>query len=227
MGSCDTGGARRAHAWHRDRASWLAHIYDATDWYWDSVLHGLSYGRAYRRLFERLGIRGWSGGMLPRVLDCGIGAGVLSEALLRVLGGPARLHGIDLSPRLLRRAAARLAAGGSRPHLVRADARAVPIRDLSMDVVLCGLVLDHVVEPSTVLRELARVARPGALVVVVTTRPFAPDLPIRLAFRYWRHRPESVERAMTALGLGEVRRHPLTGLARPFGIAFTARAKTK
>jgi hypothetical protein len=58
----------------------------------------------------------------------------------------------------------------------------------------------------------------------VTTRPFAPDLPFRIVFRYQRLRPEVVERAMAAVGLHDVRHHPLTGLARPFGIAFTARA---
>jgi ubiquinone/menaquinone biosynthesis C-methylase UbiE len=94
-----------------------------------------------------------------------------------------------------------------------------------MDVVLCGLVLDHVEQPTRVLGELARVARPGALVVVATTRPFAPDLPIRLVFRYWRHHPEAIERAMVTAGLGEVQCHHLTGLARPFGLAFSARAK--
>jgi ubiquinone/menaquinone biosynthesis C-methylase UbiE len=214
--------ARERRASRRDRASWLARVYDVTAWYWGSLLHRASYGRAYRRLFMRLGIRA-GGGEALRVLDCGIGAGVFSEALLGTLGGPARLFGVDLSPRILRRAATRLAT--ARLALVRADMRALPFGARRMDVVLCGLALDHVRDPSTVLEELARVARPGALVVVVTTRPFAPDFPIRLAFRYWRHPPAAVERAMTVVGLIDIRRHLLSGLARPFGIAFTSRSK--
>jgi len=65
-----------------------------------------------------------------------------------------------------------------------------------MDVVLCGLVLYHLGELPSVLAEFARVGRPGALVVVVITRPFAPD-PSSLIFRFRRHPPEAIERAMT------------------------------
>ena len=225
MSPHDAAGTRQPHESRRDQASWLARRYDATAWYWGSLIHDVSYGRAYRKLFQRLGIQGWGGGAAPRVLDCGIGAGVFCEAFIRTLGAPTRLYGLDLSPRLLSRAAKRLTGRGARPHLVRADVRALPIRDGAVELVLSALVLDHVREPATALAELARVARPGALVVVVTTRPFAPDLPIRLAFRYWRHDPAAIERAMAAVGLCDVHRHPLTGLARPFGIAFTARAR--
>ena len=221
----DAAQAGQPRASRRGQASWLTYRYDATAWYWGSFLHDVSYGRAYRKLFQRLGIQGWGGGAVPRVLDCGIGAGVFCEAFIRTLGAPTRLYGFDLSPRLLSRAAKRLTGRGARPHLVRADVRALPIRDGAVELVLSALVLDHVREPATALAELARVARPGALVVVVTTRPFAPDLPIRLAFRYWRHDPAAIERAMAAVGLCDVHRHPLTGLARPFGIAFTARAR--
>lgn len=183
-----------------------------------------AYGPAYRRLFERLLEDGWSATTLSRVFDCGIGAGVFSEGLVRARGSPVRVYGVDLSLRLLRRAAARLGRRGVPSHLSRADVRALPIRDAEMDAVMCGLVLDHLADPSPALRELARVARPGAPVVVVTTRPLAPDLPFRIVFRYRRLRPEAVERAMAAAGLRDIRRRPLTGLARLFGVAFTARA---
>ena len=205
-------------------ATWLSQIYDATAWYWDSWVHAVSYGRAYRKLFEQLRKNGWGEITASRLLDCGIGAGVFSEGFIRALGPPARAYGVELSLRLLRRAAARLGRFGLHPCLLCADARALPLGDATMDAVICGLVLDHLGEASTTFRELARVARPGAPVVSVTTRPFAPDLPVRLVFRYQRLRPEAVERAMTAVGLRDVRRHLLTGLARPFGMAFIARA---
>jgi ubiquinone/menaquinone biosynthesis C-methylase UbiE len=204
--------------------AWLAQIYDATAWYWDSFVQTVSYGRAYRTLFKRLREDGWCESAFPRVLDCGIGAGVFSEAFIRALGTPAHVYGVDLSLRLLKRAGARLGRHGVAPQLLRADVRALPIGDAQIDAVICGLVLDHLGEASPALRELARVARPGAPVVIVTTRPLAPDLPFRIVFRYRRLRPEALERAMAAAGLRDVRRHSLTGLARPFGMAFTARA---
>ena len=204
--------------------AWLTRIYDATAWYWGSFVHTQSYGRAYRRLFARLRQGGWFGQTPSHVLDCGIGAGVLSEAVVRALGPPDRLVGVDLSPRLLERAVARLRERGVEPRLARADVRHLPFRDATMDLVTCGLVLDHLGERSTALAELARVARPGAPVVVVTTRPLAPDLPVRLVFRYARLRPAAVERAMKEAGLRDIQRRSLTGLARIFGIAFVGRA---
>lgn len=207
-----------------ERASWLTRIYDATAWYWDSFLHVLTYARAYRKLLAPLADDGRSSATSPQVLDCGIGAGLFGEAAVRAIGTRARVHGVDLSPRLLARAAARLGRSGVRPLLARADVRALPVRDAAMDLVLSALVLDHLADPAPAIRELARVARPGARVVLVTTRPLAPDLPFRMLFRYPRHRPEDVVRAMEAAGLKDVRRRSLAGVARVFAVAFTGRA---
>ena len=213
-------GRRPAEA---ERGSWLAAIYDATAWYWDSSLHELAYGRAYRRLLERLHADGWCEGPLSSVLDCGIGAGLLSQAFVAAFGRPAWTLGVDLSSRLLARARARLGRCGAPVRLLRADARALPLGDRVVDASLCGLVLDHLADPTGALRELARVSRPGALAVVVTTRPHAPDLPFRWIFRYRPPRPANVERAMRAAGFRDVRRYGLTGLARPFGTALVGR----
>ncbi|ABC83373.1 class I SAM-dependent methyltransferase [Anaeromyxobacter dehalogenans] len=206
-----------------ERASWLAGIYDATAWYWDSFLHALTYARAYRRLLARLEADGPHRAPPGRVLDCGIGAGLFSEAAIRAGGARAGAYGVDLSPRLLARASARLGRQGARPFLARADVRALPIRDAGMDAVISALVLDHLADPAPAIRELARVARPGAWVVLVTTRPLAPDLPFRLLFRYPRHRPDDLVRAMQAAGLKDVRVRSLTGIARIFAVAFTGR----
>jgi len=45
-----------------------------------------------------------------------------------------------------------------------------------------------------------------------------------MVFRYARLRPAAVERAMKKAGLRDIQRRSLTGLARPFGIAFVGRA---
>jgi len=203
---------------------WLSAIYDATAWYWDSSIHVLAYGRAYRKLLERLRDEGWYDGPVSRVLDCGIGAGVFSQGFIATFGRDHRAYGVDLSSRLLERAAARLGRRGARVHLLRADARALPLRDRAMDAAMCGLVLDHLADPSAALGELARVCRAGVPVVIVTTRRHAPDLPFRLVFRYRWPRPGDVEQALSAAGFRDIRRYAMTGLARPFAIAFAGRA---
>jgi ubiquinone/menaquinone biosynthesis C-methylase UbiE len=202
----------------------LTAIYDATAWYWDSFIHVFVYGRAYGKLLERLRNDGWYDAPVERVLDCGVGAGVFSQGFIATFGRQRRAYGIDLSRRLLERAAMRLGRRGTRVHLLRADARALPLKDRVIDALICGLVLDHLADPSAALGELARVCRAGAPVVIVTTRQHAPDLPFRLVFRYRRPRPAYIEHAMRAVGFHDIRRYALTGLARPFGIAFAGRA---
>ncbi|MEU1824119.1 class I SAM-dependent methyltransferase [Streptomyces abikoensis] len=77
-----------------------------------------------------------------------------------------RAVGVDLSPDMLAHAASSAAAGGWHPRFVRADVRALPFHDASADAVLMlrsfGF-LDTPEEDLDVLKEIARVLRPGAL----------------------------------------------------------------
>jgi ubiquinone/menaquinone biosynthesis C-methylase UbiE len=78
-----------------------------------------------------------------------------------------RTVGVDLSPDMLAHATSSAGANGRRrPHFVRADVRALPFRNASADAVLMlrsfGF-FDTPEEDLDVLREAARVLRPGAL----------------------------------------------------------------
>ena len=56
---------------------------------------------------------------------------------------------------------------------VRADANAVPLADGCADVVSAGELLEHVVDPSTVVTEACRLLRPGGLLVLDTVNATA------------------------------------------------------
>ena len=87
----------------------------------------------------------------------------------RLLAARARRHGYDLRPLASDRLGEvlRLArASGARFPLVQHDALALPLADASVDFVTCSLALHHFDPPAAaaLLRELARVARRGAIV---------------------------------------------------------------
>lgn len=101
------------------------------------------------------------------VLDAGCGEGVLS-VLLASKG--CRVTGVDLSePNVI---AARAFAAGSdvadRTTFLTGDAEHLPVGDKSFDYVVSSHVLEHVPDFVQGVRELARVARTGAVVAIPT-----------------------------------------------------------
>src|SRR5688572_10844730 len=92
------------------------------------------------------------------VLEIGCGPGfVLAEA-----GATGRLVGVDVSPKMLD------AARGRAPNAqgVRAAVEHLPFVDGVFDLAYCRSVLHHVLDPAPMIREMARVVRPGGRVVV-------------------------------------------------------------
>jgi len=94
------------------------------------------------------------------VADVGCGNGVYLDQLRRRGGNPT-VVGFDRSAGMAR------AASRHGPTAV-ADAQALPLRDRSVDVVLCLHMLYHVADIALALRELRRVLRPGGLALIAT-----------------------------------------------------------
>lgn len=93
-----------------------------------------------------------------RVLDVGCGTGALLNELVESY---ARVHGLDLV-----HAHQKLAMRNSpQAFLTQADAHAMPYRDHTFDLVLCHFLLLWVTEPQRVVVEMARLTRPGGVVI--------------------------------------------------------------
>lgn len=99
------------------------------------------------------------------LLDVACGPGLVLEALA---AGFDEVRGIDITPEMVERARARLAAAGiARSRVDEGSAYALPFPDGVVDVVVSRLALHHLEEPDAALREMARVLRPGGRLVVV------------------------------------------------------------
>jgi SAM-dependent methyltransferase len=203
----------------------LRRLDDPTAWYGDSCLHRLPFGAAYVRLFKRLPPDGGLGGTgdPARVLDGGVGTGLFSGARRRTVNRRVESCGIELAPKMLAKARSRLIRRGVTPRLARGDGRSRPGREGETDVAMRALRLEHAPDPLAALRETVRVARPGATVVAVVTRPQAPDVLFRLLDRDQPCRPRPVVAWMTRAGLRAIRPHQLAGIARPFSRASVGR----
>ncbi|MGW3606009.1 class I SAM-dependent methyltransferase [Micromonospora sp. NPDC005161] len=94
-------------------------------------------------------------------LDVGCGTGALTSTILTD-ADPVRVTGVDRSAGFVASARARVADG--RATFQVGDARALPLSDRAVDVVVSGLALNFVPEPARAVAEFARVVRPAGAV---------------------------------------------------------------
>ena len=97
------------------------------------------------------------------LLDVGCGPGSLTADLARLVS-PGRVIGIDSATSPLDEARRAAAEAGVEVEIRVGDAYTIDLPDDSVDVVHAHQVLQHVADPVAVLREMARVCRPGGLV---------------------------------------------------------------
>ena len=176
------------------------------------------------------------------VLDAGCGSGrYMLHALRR---GAARVTGVDLSPEMLAHAADALRGFGERDdernrggnqeasiELMAGSLDALPVADASTDATICGLVVGHVPDLRRCVAELARVTRPGGLVLCSDVHPIGHALGWvrdfrhggeRYAVRHAQHLYRDWHDACTAAGLRieQVREPMLDPADIPAGARF-------
>ncbi|WP_350274857.1 methyltransferase domain-containing protein [Kribbella sp. HUAS MG21] len=115
-------------------------------------------------------------------VDVGSGTG---EDVVAFARRGARAIGVEPSPAL--RAEAVRRAADAEVEYVEGHAEALPFEDESVDVLRSERVLQHVDDPAAVVREMARVLRPGGRIVLIDTdwataivHPADPDVLARM-----------------------------------------------
>ena len=101
-----------------------------------------------------------------KVLDMGCGTGLAARAIARRTGFSGTITGVDLSPYLV--AAAKRLAGedgvAERVDFRTGDVHKLEFSDNSFDALVAHTLLSHVDDPLSVLKEAARVVKPGGTV---------------------------------------------------------------
>jgi malonyl-CoA O-methyltransferase len=140
------------------------------------------------------------------VLDAGSGTGNAVPGLLSRYPG-ARVVALDLALEMARRTRARRGAWrrwvewrGARLTALCADMEALPLRGGSIDLVWSNLALQWLNEPGRAFAEMARVLRPGGLLMFSS---FGPDTLKELRAAYGENRHVPVHRFVDMHDLGD------------------------
>lgn len=203
----------------------LTEKYDQAAANWTRTLIKIGAGDAYASMFSDVfqGYRPQVNGA-PVVLDCGVGTGCLSLALVRALDRAASIDGIDISPAMLERAAEAFANHGIAAALRQCDIRELPYPDNTFDIVISAHLIEHLPDPAQAISEMVRVLRPGGLMVICTTTKSLLGSYIQLKWRTHRVASGQANVWLQDAGMQDIQIRPLgqSGPPRSMSIACIA-----
>jgi ubiquinone/menaquinone biosynthesis C-methylase UbiE len=132
-----------------------------------------------KRVLGRIRAQGIEHGV---ALDVGTGPGIFPIAIAEKLPGM-EFVAVDLSPAMVQTARANARERGveDRVHFQVGSAYALPIKDKSVDLVLCVHTMHHLEDPLAFFNEAARVLKEGGKCVIVDLRRDSPK-PLALFF---------------------------------------------
>lgn len=136
------------------RAGFVREMFDTTAEDYDRMEHVLGLGTGVWYRGQALARAGLKAGM--RIVDVGVGTGLVAREAVRIVGDPGLVTGIDPSPGMM--AQAKVPAGVT---LVEGRAEHIPYPDASFDFLSMGYALRHISDLSLAFREFHRVVRPG------------------------------------------------------------------
>lgn len=142
-----------------DHARYVRRIFDETAVDYDRIERAMAFGSGgwYRR--EALKRAGLASG--DRVVDVGIGTGLLAREACALIGAQGRLIGVDPSPGML----AQVDLPGVELRAGRAEE--VPCATGEADFLSFGYAFRHVSDVDAALQEFLRVLRPGGRLLIL------------------------------------------------------------
>jgi demethylmenaquinone methyltransferase / 2-methoxy-6-polyprenyl-1,4-benzoquinol methylase len=148
-----------------ERQVFLRDIFDSTAADYDRIERMLAFGTGpwYRR--QALMRAGLAAGL--RVVDVGVGTGLVAREAATLVGNASLITGVDPSPGMM--AVANLPAG---VKLVEGRAETIPLADASADFISMGYALRHISDLEVAFKEFHRVLKPGGkFCILEITKP--------------------------------------------------------
>ena len=219
----------------QDRQAYLREIFDNTAPDYDRIEAMLAWGTGSRYRRDALVRAGLKTGM--KVLDVGVGTGLVAAQACLLTGDPACVTGVDPSPGMM--AASKLP---KTMVLIEGRAEALPFPDNHFDFLSMGYALRHISDLRVAFTEFERVLKPGGrLCILEITQAKNPVgrwllknymrgvIPLLTQFiskqkrsaTMWRYfwdtieacvPPEQVIATLSATGLTQVKRHLELGI---------------
>lgn len=153
----------------------IAHGYDqANDW--------MTFGMARLWRSQVVRLSGVSAG--SRVLDCATGTGDLAIEFAKVTGAKGEVVGTDFCQEMLERAPEKARKAHVNVKFLKADVTALPFPQGYFDCSSIAYGIRNVQNPVQALSEMARVVKPGGLVMVLETGD-APNSTLSALFRVY------------------------------------------
>ena len=140
-----------------------------------------------------------------QILNCGVGTGAFSLALLDSGEQPAHVSGIDISYPMLTQAQQILENHCATLDLRWGDIRRLPFTNDAFDAVIVAHVLEHLADPVETLRELVRVLRPGGALIGSVTRKGLGQVLLSLRWKNRGYASNQLDSFLQAAGLEAAR----------------------
>jgi len=189
------------------RLNTLRSLYDSSAHHWHENLARLGQLHDYQLLFKSQAVRDRLNHLDPtsHILDCGMGTGAFSLALLDSIEQPAHVSGVDISYPMLTHAQQILENRCTTLDLRWGEIRCLPFADESFDAVIFAHILEHLAEPVETLREMVRVLKPGAPLIGSVTRKGLGQVLLSLRWQNRGYASNQLDTFLQAAGLEAVR----------------------
>ena len=144
----------------QDRQAYLRQIFDNTAADYDRIEAMLAWGTGSRYRRQALVRGGLTAGM--KVLDVGVGTGLVAAQACLLTGNPALVTGLDPSPGMM--AASKLPKS---MVLIEGRAESLPFPDNHFDFLSMGYALRHISDLGVAFAEFQRVLKPGGRLCIL------------------------------------------------------------